>query len=203
MQNVIMKGDLRTTIDLDTIRKKSHLFGLGPAENLQGEILIVDGTAYHSFIGTDGKMKVDKGFGLKAPFFVYANVERWLRHNLPDTVTDLKKLDFYLTNAFASRAPFVFKLTGKINHADIHIVNLPSNSKIGSPIDAHIGQVNAPLAGVESILIGFFSTHHKGVFTHHDSHVHIHLITADAAAMGHLDAMKIDPTKIALYISVN
>lgn len=203
MRNVMIMGDLTSTIAIDTIAQKNHLFGLGPAENLRGEILIVDGTAYWSFIGTDENMKINEGFSLKAPFFVYANIEHWLEYTLPDAVTDLMKLESYLAQAFASTRPFTFKLTGKVKHARIHVVNLPPGSIIKSPNDAHLGQADIALSDVDAVMIGFYSTQHKGVFTHHDSNVHIHLITKDAKTMGHLDDIKIDPAEVTLSIQKN
>jgi acetolactate decarboxylase len=39
MKNVMWKGQLFGTIDLDTIFNKQHLYGLGPVEYLTGELL--------------------------------------------------------------------------------------------------------------------------------------------------------------------
>ena len=39
-------------------------------------------------------------------------------------------------------------------------------------------------------LVGFFSRMHKGVFTHHDTFVHMHLLTADRKMMGHADEVE-------------
>ncbi len=36
-------------------------------------------------------------------------------------------------------------------------------------------------------IVGFFSTEHKTIFTHHDTFMHLHLITKDKLMMGHLD----------------
>jgi acetolactate decarboxylase len=34
---------------------------------------------------------------------------------------------------------------------------------------------------------GFYSDKHAGIFTHHDSSVHMHLLTGDRKLSGHLD----------------
>jgi len=44
-------------------------------------------------------------------------------------------------------------------------------------------------------MIGFFSTKHKGVFTHHGSFLHMHLISEDESKMGHLDNLGIEEMK--------
>jgi acetolactate decarboxylase len=40
----------------------------------------------------------------------------------------------------------------------------------------------------------------RTIFTHHDTFLHMHLITTDKSRMGHCDEMKFDPKKIKLYL---
>ncbi|MEO2084351.1 MAG: hypothetical protein ABGW65_02365, partial [Marinoscillum sp.] len=77
MKNVMMKGELFGNIYLDTISNKKHLYGIGPLENLSGEILVIDGKAYNSTVLNEFQMKVERTFNLKAPFFVYVNQLEW------------------------------------------------------------------------------------------------------------------------------
>jgi acetolactate decarboxylase len=49
-------------------------------------------------------------------------------------------------------------------------------------------------------LLGFFSTGHKAVFTHHDTNIHVHYISWDNKLMGHLDLLRVDPTRVVLEI---
>ena len=72
----------------------------------------------------------------------------------------------------------------------IHVVSLPPGSIVSSPDEAHRGQVNYVLEGNEVEILGFFSRRHKGIFTHHDSNVHVHLITRDKSMMGHVDKLE-------------
>ena len=81
----------------------------------------------------------------------------------------------------------MFLLSGTIDEATIHIVDLPKGSIVRSPDDAHQGQKNFHLKNEQVDILGFFSTEHKAVFTHHDTFVHLHLMTADQSKMGHLD----------------
>lgn len=202
MRNVMMKGELDATIDLDTIQNKNHLFGLGPADRLQGEIVINDGRSYKSWVSADSSARVDETFHIRAPFFVYANVDRWQEYILPDSVQTITQLDTYLSKVSATRSrPFVFRMRVKLKNAEIHIVNLPTNTKISSPQDANLGRQDFTLQNVDAMLIGFFSTHHKGIFTHHDTNIHVHLITLDESKMGHLDSFKLSNGSVKLYLS--
>jgi len=201
MHNVMWKGQLQGTIDLDTISNRENLYGLGPVEYLSGEILIVDGTAYRSTVLTDLTMKVERTSAVKAPFFVYTQVEQWQEHTLPDSIHSIPQLENFLNTVTKSAPrPFAFKLVGTVESATIHIVNLPPGTAVSSPTEAHQGQINYNLTNQPADLIGFFSTAHKGVFTHHDSFVHIHLITHDKNIMGHLDKMEMNPSSMKLFL---
>lgn len=203
MRNVMHKGELAGTITLDTISKKAGLYGLGPVEYLRGELLILDGKSYVATVQADSSMKVVENFAVKAPFFVYANQQAWNTVALPESVQTLQKLETFMNKVAAQMtAPFVFKLSGRIEQAVIHVQNLPAGTTVSSPAEAHQGQVNYPLSGQAVDILGFYSTKHKGVFTHHDSNMHLHLITTDRQQMGHLDELDFKPGGMKLFLPV-
>lgn len=203
MKNVMWKGELEGVIDLDTIQPKMGLYGLGPVSFLQGELLIKDGQIYSSRVLSDSTMEVLQPASISAPFFVYGNVTEWKTVDLSTNVTDIPSLEAFIDQETkAYKRPFVFRLEGRVKTADIHIQNLAPGSIVRSPEEAHQGQVNYLLADEKVEIIGFFSTKHQGVFTHHDSYVHLHLITQNEEKMGHLDDIDIIPTEMTLYLPV-
>lgn len=199
MKNVMWKGELGGSINLDTISNKEGLYGLGPVSYLQGELLINNGTSYVSTVSSDSTMVVEKQSNVSAPFFVYANVSKWEELPLPENVKSIRDLETFIDSATADyKRPFAFKLAGQVSSAIIHIQNLPEGTKVSSPAEAHQGQTNYPLSQEDVEIIGFFSTQHQGIFTHHDSFLHMHLITADESKMGHLDQLEIANMKLFL-----
>lgn len=202
MRNVMHKGELFGTIDLDTISNKSHLYGLGPVEYLRGEILIVDGKSYISRVLSDSTMSMEESYQVKAPFFVYSNIEKWVEKPIPDSVQTTHQLELFL-DAVTKDAirPFAFRLIATVDSADIHIVNLPEGTEVHSPEEAHQNQKTYRVINSEVEIIGFFSTEHAGVFIHHDSFVHMHLITKDRTQMGHVDMMTLTKGKAKLYLN--
>jgi acetolactate decarboxylase len=201
MKNVIWKGQLYGNIHLDTIARKANLFGLGPVEYLAGEILIIDGKSYKSTVISDTSMRVEETYSIKAPFFGYAHISKWTEQILPESIQTIKQLETYLNEVTkSSPRPFIFKLTGIVEQATIHIVNLPKGSKVSSPDEAHQGQKNYVLNNTQADIIGFFSTEHKAIFTHHDTFLHMHLITLDRNKMGHLDAVLFKKGTMKLYL---
>jgi len=201
MKNVMWNGQLYGNIHLDTIDNKTDLYGLGPVEYLAGEILVIDGQSYKSTVISDSTMKVEETFDIKAPFFGYANISRWKEQVLPDSIQTIRQFETYLDSLTGnSPRPFMFKLTGIVEQATIHIVNLPTGSKVSSPDEAHNGQKNYELKDEHSDIIGFFSTQHKAIFTHHDTFLHMHLITSDRRKMGHLDKALFKKRTMKLYL---
>lgn len=201
MKNVMRKGQLYGTIDLDTISNKQHLYGLGPVEYLTGELLIIDGKAYKSTVVSENIMQVEETFQSKAPFFGYATINSWSEQQLPDSVQNLQQLETFLEKITKkSNRPFLFQLKGIIEGAQIHVVNLPKGSKVSSPEDAHKGQTNYSLEKEEVTVLGFFSTEHQSIFTHHDTYLHMHLLTSDKQKMGHLDTVLFQKGTVKLYL---
>ena len=199
MKNVMWKGALAGTINLDTIPNKKGLYGLGPQSYLSGELLINNGKSYLSKVTSDSTMQVERTFDVMAPFFVYANVNKWKEIALPNTVKTINDLEkFVQLKTFEIKKPFALKLIGSVSNATIHIQNLPEGTKVSSPDEAHQGQTNYTIQNEAAEIIGFYSTEHQGIFTHHDSFLHLHLITKDALKMGHLDALEIGTMKLYL-----
>lgn len=198
MRNVMRLGQLQATIALDTVSPREHLYGMGPVDSLTGEITVWDGAIYSSEVSGRG-MKVRQRTGLKAPFFAGTRVERWRVVPLPDSVRTMQALERWLQHTTDGTA-FFFRLEGVVNHANIHIVNLPKGTKVSSPEDAHKGQQNYDVDNVSCDVLGFFSTRHQTIFTRHDTYLHMHLLTKDRRQMGHLDELIIDPGKVKFFL---
>lgn len=199
MKDVMWKGELFGKINLDTIQNKTGLYGLGPESYLTGEILINDGKMFVSRVAKDSSILIEQNSNIQAPFFVYGNVHTWHKTTLPKTIKSIKDLEQFLDNETKSQTrPFAFKLDGRISDGVIHIQNLPTGTKVSSPKEAHQGQVNYELKNEDVEIIGFFSTEHQGIFTHHDSYLHMHLITKDIKKMGHLDEITFED--MTLYL---
>ncbi len=204
MKNVMWKGQLYGNLYLDTISNKKNLYGFGPVEYLTGEILIINGKSYKATVVSNTKMKVLETYDINAPFFAYDHISNWTEQPLPDSIQTIQQLELYLDQiTLSSPRPFMFKLFGEVEKATIHIVNLPKGSKVSSPEEAHKGQVNYNLSNETADIIGFFSTEHKTIFTHHDTFLHMHLITSNRKKMGHLDEVLFKKGTMKIYLPTN
>ena len=202
MRNTMFNGQLAGLIDLDSLAKPG-IYGIGPLEYLRGEVLVLDGTVFVSTAAKEGSMTVDQRPAVRAPFFVHQRVTEWTSIELPDSVIDLPMLDAFLTAIYAGTGqPFAFKLFGTFAAIDVHIVDVPLGSEVNGPDDAHRHNKDYRAEGRTMDIIGFFSTNHKAVFTHHDTNIHAHAITKERDWMGHLEGMRFEPLNIRLLVAM-
>lgn len=201
MKQVMEDGDLTNTVDLDTIKDKMQLSGLGPAENLQGEVIIVDGKSYKANAINDSMVNIEETFKIKAPFFAYTHITEWDTLPLPRHIAKIKDLEQYLNYLTQStKRSFIFKITGVVKKADIHLTSLPKDKKINNIQDVHNSQTKYQLKYEDVIIVGFFSVEDQYVFTFNDSYIHLHLINANKTIAGHLDDVVFYPEKMTIFL---
>lgn len=190
MRRVMWQGKLDASLRLDSIvSKQKHFYGIGPLEGLQGELLVWNDTVYLAQHFPDS-LSVSIANGRGAPFFVGTYCDTWDSLEWDSNIKGLKDLENYFLAQYDSSARFAFRLMGSIDLAKIHVQDHADGAVIRSPEQAHAGQVHWELPEQEVRILGFFSTQDQGVFTHHDSFLHLHLITADKQWMGHLDSIQ-------------
>lgn len=204
MRNVMWKGELFGTIDLDSLKGIAGLYGVGPIEGLAGELLIADGECFQSRVVSESEMKVTASFDAKAPFFVYSVVNEWKSFDIPEEVRDMRAIELFLDSiTIKASRPFVFRIEGIAESGSIHVVNLAPGSKVSNPDEAHQGQINYPLNNEAVEITGFFSTEHQAVFTHHDTFMHMHLNTPNRKKMGHIDSLRLAPGSWKLWLPMS
>ena len=202
MRNTMFNGQLAGLIDLDGLALPGT-FGIGPLEFLRGEVLVLDGEVYTAAVNNSGSMLVTRDQAKMAPFFVHQTVKQWTDVQLPDSVVDLAGLDRFLTARYAGlNEPFAFRLSGPFERVEVHIVNVPLGTVINGPDDAHRNNKHFQITGTQAEALGFFSTAHKAVFTHHDTNIHVHAITAERDWMGHAEALSFVAKRMSLQVAL-
>ena len=201
MRAVMREGKLGPVISTDTLIQ-TNLYGFGPMAYLRGELLVMDGKVFESTVINKGQMQVKEVSKATAPFFGYAHIAGWQSVTMPDSISNLITLENYLNETIGAANPnhnTFFKLKAKVKKATIHLVNLPKGTKVSSPEQAHKGLVQYPITNQEVEILGFYSQQHQTIFTHHDTNLHLHLITADRKTMGHLETITFAPKQVQLF----
>lgn len=204
MKNIMMKGDFKAYAKLDTFRKK-NLYGLGPVEDLKGEILVLNGEIYNS--EKNGKTISNKvNIVQKAAIFVYSYVEDWkvveVQANI-DSYTELEALvaSTAKKSGYDTSVPFVFKIEASPKLANYHIIDWVKGTK--HTMDNHKQfAYSGKIVNSNSVFLGFYSDHHHSIFTHHTTNMHVHVIESKIKQVGHLDDLKIAGT-IKMYFPVS
>jgi acetolactate decarboxylase len=202
-RKVMLEGDLRGRLDLTTLAARPHLYALAPLEGLKGEVTVWDGCAFLARWDA-GKLVTTDEFKGKACFLVYSQVPRWIASKLLaglDQPEDLEARIFLEAKkaGVATDRPFPFLLRGTAHKVKLHVVNKNDNAPYNL---AEHDKIKVPLVLLERgvDVIGFYSKEHAGVFTHHDSFVHMHALTRDRKVSGHVDELS-PGSGMRIYIS--
>ncbi len=190
LRNIMLKGDLSAHLTLDSLIKQPHLYGLGPVAGLQGELLLFDSNPYVCRV-EQGQPATHQDASASAAMLVYASVPRWKAVSVRAKVSNFADLEQQLQNwcrahGIDGSEPFPFRLSGSVSRVSYHIIDWKEGATHTTDNHkqfAYSGTLtNAPVE-----LLGFYSNRHQGVFTHHTTNLHIHLMNADRTLVGHLD----------------
>ena len=197
----IMSGDITSAISLDSLRSKEHLFALGAVENLKGEIQIFDGNPSNSSVINDS-IRITDTYNLNASLLVYSQVKEWNTFKVDDDKTKLqletKIFELAKANGIDTEAPFPFLIEGTVASLDWHVINWKDGDMVHNHKKHKESGLNGTLNNLEVVIIGFYSTKHKAVFTHHTTNMHMHFKTVDNTLAGHVDDVIVNSIKIKL-----
>jgi alpha-acetolactate decarboxylase len=194
-RETIMNGKLAATLDLRTLASRQHLYGIGPIEQLRGEVTIADSRPALARIASDGTVKVTQNFETGVPFFVWAEVPLWHQFPIPAAIRSFEDLESFVPKAAAATGldadkPLPFLVRGRERLIEFHILNRigdrPHNMEMHKKV-----QVTFELEKAETTIVGFHSTKHRGIFTPGDSNIHIHFQTPDNTNSGHIQKLEL------------
>jgi acetolactate decarboxylase len=196
-KNAMMGIDLSSTVMLDTL-PLNNLYGVGPVEDLQGEITIYKGEVISSSVlNKKKKFRTQTNSSIRAPFLVYSQVEDWVTYELPVNVSDNKMLEavidsLRIVHGIPDNTPFPFLVEGNFQEVSYHIIRRNKREKEHNHEAHNKAKVKFGACLTDGILVGFYSTQHEGVFTHKGQYIHVHYLKADKSVTGHLDELKHD-----------
>lgn len=182
LRQIMHQGKYEGRVFLKDLPQK-HLFGLGAVKELQGEILILDGKALISTV-IDREASIKQQENIEATLLVYAQVPEW------DTlsVKGVNDISLLLEEQLKDRevtGPTPFMLLGKAERLHYHIINFDLEK--GDISQHRDGAFQENLINSDVAILGFYATDAKGIYTHHDSNIHLHFRTNTGDKAGHVD----------------
>ncbi|CAG5081865.1 acetolactate decarboxylase [Parvicella tangerina] len=196
LKQIMHEGDLSAKADLKDLKNLDHLYAIGALEGLKGEIQIIDGQSYVTYVDSTSHLAFDPSFEKRAAIIVYAQVENWMKFSIPAEVVTKDELENYIAqtageNNINIHQPFPFMLDGNIAFIDWHVINW-QDGDMEHTHEKHIQSgLHGTLIGEDARMIGFYSDAHHGVFTHHTTNMHIHVKTKDNMVAGHVDDLEL------------
>jgi len=195
----IMSHQLSAQIRLADLTASENLYGLGAAENLDGEILILGGKGYWSRV-SNGRIVTENASDAGAALLVYSEVNDWKSVPLPSSVDDMNALETWLNDLGAGRE-FPFRITGAFTSLQWHVISWDK----ADSVHTHAKHKTSGLHGTRqntahTNLLGFYSTRHKGIYTHHSTNVHLHALLSNQAV--HVDGFTSGP-EIRIHLPAN
>jgi len=190
LKNFMHKGDISAKASLDTLNPVD-LYALGALENLKGEFIVVDGEPYLSR-EVNGELLIEKTYEARVSLLVYSYVSNWKDQEIKESVSSYRELEILVEEAATKfgidvETPFPFLIKGKINSFGWHVINWPENDTMHT----HLRHIESGLNGVEEnrdiTILGFYSRLHQSIFTHHTTHMHLHVLTKEKDLVGHVD----------------
>lgn len=198
LRAIMHEGKVGPEVTLDSVLPDGSLFGVGALSELRGEITIISGEVFLAYpVGTDS-VRVESALKTEesAALLVTAAVHVWTSATL-DSAVELDHLDAVVAR-LASQAgqdtsgiiPFLIR--GRVEDLKWHVID---GARLSTDDQTHESHQRAAVSKSEPeamvTMVGFYSSHHQGTFTHRDSRTHIHVVLDDLSASGHVDQVRL------------
>lgn len=191
LKNYMHNGDISAKFDLQELENVSNIVALGAAENLDGEIIILNSKPYISKV-RNGELVIENSFEQKASLIVYAKQYAWRLSNIPSDVKSMQQLEKFIAKeayqyGLNMEEPFPFFIKGTIDSLDWHVIHWDVNDSVHTHEKHQSSGLNGTIHDREVTILGFYSQHHHTIFTHHSTNMHLHFLTKDETLAGHVD----------------
>lgn len=205
--DIMHNGNTKSQVSVQQFIGTEGYYGLGAVADLHGEITLWNGEGWLSQIHGDEELFTNNSPN-EATLFVGAQVHEWIEIPIPKQIQDVEIDDFILQTAMAHKVnveePFPFLVTGQIQKLQWHVID---GKKIPIGVHGHEEHMKSAYKGevsnTNAKVLGFFSTKHKGIFTHHDRFTHMHIILEEENITGHVDSISLSGSAVLhLPISV-
>ena len=194
--NALLKGDYDGAMTFKQLKQHGD-FGLGTVNTLNGEMVGLDGKFYQ--VRTDGKAYLINDT-MKTPFAEVTFFKADTTVLLDDSITNYVQLKSYLDKLLPTRNIFyAFRITGRFDYIETRSV--PQQHK-PYPLLVNVvkHQATFEFHNVDGTMVGFWCPEFMAGIN--VPGYHIHFITKNGKAGGHMLACRLNKAKIEIdYLS--
>lgn len=205
MRNFMMGPDMNGKVKLAAL-PTPHLYALGVAANLKGELLAFGGPATLTTVAPFGRTTSRPApADAQAALLVVAQVSRWQAVPVPAALRHFQDLERLVARTAARRGldtsqPLPFRLSGRPLAVRYHVMDWPRPAAEHTMQNHKQYAAKGIFAGQPVEILGFFSREHQTVFTHHTTFVHLHVRPAGQPFAAHVDSLRFAPGAATLYL---
>ncbi|MGK3992147.1 acetolactate decarboxylase [Sorangium sp. So ce1024] len=194
LRAILHEGQMGPAVRIGDVVPGPHAFGIGALSELRGEVAVIDDAIWTSYPRDDGTIDVrPTGAEEQAALFVVASVAQWqeatLDADVPDGEIDARIEALLQERGLDPEAAVPVQVRGSFRDLSWHVIDGSKLTPGGGHADHLQASVSGTLPTAEGTLVGFFSKHHHGVFTHMGSNTHFHVVLPDRPLMGHVDGV--------------
>ena len=202
LYQIMHEDNIGAKIALSDVVSEKNIYGLGAVEGLEGEILILDSELFLSQ-EVDGAVEISNDVEKNATLLVYSQVKKWKKRplDLAQTQQSIEDSIAQLAQAegLSLEEPFVFQLRGVPKSLEWHVINWEKGME-----HSHEAHIRSGAYGVLKdspvVILGFHSTKHTAIWTHHSSNVHMHVLSENQEIAGHVDELQFDSMELWLAV---
>jgi acetolactate decarboxylase len=195
MRRMFMAHDIGPNVDLrEILTREPHVYALGPLAGLTGEVTIIDSQVFTSKVNGQ-KQTLALDTSVKTVFLVYASVRGWRSITLPTNIVSEIDLATFLAQSMPVMTRSAFLIRGKAIHLQYHVQDYHGKAEDLTHESHDKSKVLFQLFDCPMQLIGFFTNREEdgGSFVHQGQTTHIHVLSEDHKAMGHLESVSLAP----------
>ena len=198
LRAMMHEGRTEARVALAPLLAAPHLYAVGAVAGMRGEITVVDGAAWLALGDRDAGRATPGPGDAGAALLVAARVADWTRvtisEDIPAADIDRRIEALAAAAGIDIEQPFPFLIEGGLADVRWHVLAGPPGA--GSSHDHMDGAVTGEQAAIDGTLVGFFSKHHQGVFTHMGQNVHAHLVNRAMKLAAHADRFSIRASSV-------
>lgn len=189
-------------IKLDTLTITKNFEGMGPVDRVNGEITVLDGKIYAAIIKNNA-LAIRHDNNLTAPFFVWANVQKWKKYRVEEALKGISELSTIIEkyaqkSGKSANDTFVFKIMGEVESLNYHVMNKTTDE---SNTEEAFRKPSVKFSTTGNITLLGFYTQKRGDFTSSEQNFHIHFVSEDKQLSGHVNDIKWNANKVRIEIS--
>lgn len=198
LRAMMHEGRTGAVVEVARATGSEEVVAVGALADLTGEVTVFDGEAWLSYAEADGTARTvrTRTPSDSAALLVVGRLPdaQWvtLEEDVPFTALADRIAALARERGVDTSRPFPFSVEGPLQDLTWHVVD---GRKLQGGPSSHQAHAAAGVQGrrdsTHGVLVGFYSTQHHGIFTHHDSDTHVHVVLAGENTSGHVDGVTV------------